>query len=86
MSEFLAVGLLAKRFGLPIVPHVGDMGQIHQHLVLFLHIAFGNELVFLEHIPHLRGHFCFPAEVQDGRYRTPEQPGCSTDLRELAGK
>jgi L-fuconate dehydratase len=66
-----------------VVPHVGDMGQIHQHLVLFLHIALGNELVFLEYIPHLRGHFLFPAEVHAGRYRTPEQPGCSTDLIEL---
>lgn len=86
VSEFLAVGLLAKKFGLPIVPHVGDMGQIHQHLVLFLHIALGNEPVFLEHIPHLRKHFVFPAEVHDGRYRTPEQPGSSTDLKELAAK
>lgn len=83
VSEFLAVGLLAKQFGLPVVPHVGDMGQIHQHLVLFLHIALGNEMVFLEHIPHLRAHFLFPAEVEGGRYRTPMQPGSSTDLKGL---
>jgi L-fuconate dehydratase len=83
VSEFLTVALLAKRFGLPVVPHVGDMGQIHQHLVLFLHIALGNEMVFLEHIPHLREHFLFPAELEGGRYRTPEEPGCSTDLKEL---
>lgn len=84
VSEFLAVALLAKRFGLPVVPHVGDMGQIHQHLVLFLHIALGNEMVFLEHIPHLREHFLFPAELQGGRYRTPEEPGCSADLKALS--
>lgn len=86
VSEFLTVGLLAKGFGLPVVPHVGDMGQIHQHLALFLHVALGNDVVFLEHIPHLRAHFRFPAEVHDGRYRTPEHPGCSTDLMELSGK
>jgi L-fuconate dehydratase len=80
----LAIALLAKKFGLPVVPHVGDMGQIHQHLVLFLHIALGNEMVFLEHIPHLREHFLFPAELECGRYRTPEEPGCSTDLKELS--
>ena len=34
VSEFLAISLLARRFGKPVVPHVGDMGQIHQHLVL----------------------------------------------------
>ena len=84
VSEFLTVSLLAKKFGLPVVPHVGDMGQIHQHLVLFLHIALGNELVFLEHIPHLSDHFLFPAQVEDGYYRIPGQPGCSTDLKELA--
>jgi L-fuconate dehydratase len=84
VSEFLTVSLLAKKFGLPVVPHVGDMGQMHQHLVLFLYIALGNELLFLEHIPHLRSHFIFPAEVHAGRYRTPQEPGSSTDLKELA--
>jgi L-fuconate dehydratase len=83
VSEFLAVGLLAKKFGLPIVPHVGDMGQIHQHLVLFLHIALGNEALFLEYIPHLRAHFAYPAELEGARYRTPQEPGASTDLKEL---
>jgi L-fuconate dehydratase len=58
VSEFLTVSLLAKKFSLPIVPHVGDMGQVHQHLVLFNHIALGHELSFLEHIPHLKNqHF-----------------------------
>jgi L-fuconate dehydratase len=84
VNEFLAVSLLARKFGLPVVPHVGDMGQIHQHLVLFLHIALGNEIVSLEHIPHLRAHFLSPAEVEGGHYRTPQQPGCSTDLKELS--
>jgi L-fuconate dehydratase len=80
VSEFLVVSLMAKKFGLPIVPHVGDMGQIHQHLVLFNHIALDHEVVFLEHIPHLREHFVFPAEVAGGVYKTPQQPGASTDM------
>jgi L-fuconate dehydratase len=81
VSEFLTVSFLAKKFSLPIVPHVGDMGQLHQHLVLFNHIALGHELSFLEHIPHLRGHFVFPASVADGRYKTPQEPGASCDLK-----
>jgi L-fuconate dehydratase len=81
VSEFLTVSLLAKKLGLPVVPHVGDMGQLHQHLVLFNHIALGHEVLFLEHIPHLRGQFVFPALVEDGRYRTPEEPGASCDLK-----
>ncbi|MBI5688675.1 MAG: mandelate racemase [Verrucomicrobia bacterium] len=81
VSEFLAVSLLARRFGVPVVPHVGDMGQLHQHLVLFNHIALAHEVVFLEHIPHLRSHFVHPADVSDGVYRTPQEPGASCDLK-----
>jgi L-fuconate dehydratase len=80
VSEFLTVSLMAKKFGLPIVPHVGDMGQLHQHLVLFNHIALDHEVNFLEHIPHLKEHFVFPAEVNDGFYKTPQEPGASSDL------
>ncbi|HWK79609.1 MAG TPA: enolase C-terminal domain-like protein, partial [Thermomicrobiales bacterium] len=80
VSEFLAVSLLARQAGLPVVPHVGDMGQIHQHLVLANHIALGLEPLFLEYIPHLRGHFAHPAVVEGGRYRTPQEPGSSSDL------
>jgi L-fuconate dehydratase len=80
VSEFLTVSLMARKFGLPIVPHVGDMGQLHQHLVLFNHIALDHEVIFLEHIPHLKEHFVFPAEVNDGFYKTPQQPGASSDL------
>ena len=80
VSEFFTVSLMAKKFGLPVVPHVGDMGQLHQHLVLFNHIALNHELVFLEHIPHLKEHFAFPAQVTDGFYRTPQEPGASADM------
>jgi L-fuconate dehydratase len=80
VSEFLTASLLARKHGLPVVPHVGDMGQIHQHLVLFNHIALGHEVLFLEHIPHLRTHFTHPARVEGGVYRTPQEPGSSCDL------
>jgi L-fuconate dehydratase len=83
VSEFLAVALLSQKFGLPVVPHVGDMGQIHQHLVLFNHIALGQPVIFLEYIPHLRHHFVNPAIVEGGVYKTPEVPGLSADLVEL---
>jgi L-fuconate dehydratase len=67
----------------PVVPHVGDMGQLHQHLVLFNHIGMGHEALFLEHIPHLRAHFTNPALIKDGFYLTPETPGSSCDLLAL---
>lgn len=81
VSEFLAVSLLAKKFGVPVVPHVGDMGQIHQHLVLFNHVGLDLPVIFLEHIPHLRDHFVHPVRVEDGVYRTPQEPGSSSDLK-----
>jgi L-fuconate dehydratase len=81
ISEFLTVSLLARKFSLPVVPHVGDMGQIHQHLVLFNHIAMGHPVVLLEYIPHLRRHFAHPAQVEGGVYATPQVPGCSSDLK-----
>jgi len=86
VSEFLTVSLLAKKFLLPVVPHVGDMGQLHQHLVLFNHIALAHDVLFLEHIPHLRNHFVSPALVADGCYKTPQEPGASCDLKLTSGK
>jgi L-fuconate dehydratase len=81
ISEFLTVSFLARKYNLPIVPHVGDMGQIHQHLVLFNHLALGHEALLLEHIPHLRDYFVHPAKVERGVYQTPQEPGLSCDLR-----
>ncbi len=81
VSEFLAVSLLSRKFGIPVVPHVGDMGQLHQHLVLFNHIALGHEVIFLEHIPHLRDHFAHPCQVTGGVYQTPQEAGSSCDLK-----
>ncbi|MDB5156746.1 MAG: mandelate racemase [Mucilaginibacter sp.] len=84
VSEFITISLLCKQYGIPVVPHVGDMGQLHQHLVLFNHIAVGHEDLFLEHIPHLQEHFVHPVLIRDGRYQTPQEPGSSCDLKELA--
>jgi L-fuconate dehydratase len=80
VSEFITVSLLAKKFGVPVLPHVGDMGQIHQHLVLFNCIAIGHPETFLEYIPHLSSHFAHPVDLRDGRYQTPQIAGSSTDL------
>jgi L-fuconate dehydratase len=81
VSEFLTVSLLCRKFGVPAVPHVGDMGQLHQHLAFFNHIALGHEAIFLEHIPHLREHFVHPCKVEGGVYQTPQEAGASCDLK-----
>jgi len=81
VSEFLAVSLLCRKFDVPVVPHVGDMGQLHQHLVLFNHIALGHEALFLEHIPHLKQKFVNPVQLENGCYLTPQNIGSSCDLK-----
>ena len=80
ISEYLAVSILATQFPVKVIPHVGDMGQIHQQLVLFNHIALAHEKLFLEHIPHLRDYFVHPATIENGCYVTTDVAGCSTDL------
>ena len=81
VSEFITVSLLCKKYGIPVVPHVGDMGQLHQHLVLFNHISLGHEALFLEHIPHLQKHFLQPVKIENGVYETPREIGSSCDLK-----
>jgi L-fuconate dehydratase len=83
ISEFLTVSLLARQFGLPVVPHAGDMGQIHQHVSIFNHIALGHKKLFLEYIPHLKDYFAHPVLARDGFLQCPQEPGLSCDLREL---
>jgi L-fuconate dehydratase len=81
ISEFILISLMSKKFNIPVVPHVGDMGQIHQHMVLYNHIAMGHDALFLEYIPHLQEHFVHPAVITDGHYITPQEPGASSDLK-----
>lgn len=82
VSECIVIAMMARVFGLRVLPHVGCMGQISQHLVLFNHVALGHEAVFLEHIPHLRPYFVAPATCEGGRYVTPREAGASSDLWE----
>jgi L-fuconate dehydratase len=83
VSEFITVSLLSRKYGIPVVPHVGDMGQLHQHLVLFNHISLGHEALFLEHIPHLQSKFIHPVQIREGYYLTPQEPGSSCDLKDI---
>lgn len=80
ISEFILISLMSKKCGVPVIPHVGDMGQIHQHLVLFNHIAVGHPNLFLEAIPHLRQYFRYPVMLENGYYTVPQVPGITCDF------
>ena len=80
ISEFILISLMSKKYGVPVIPHVGDMGQIHQHMVLFNHIAVGHPNLFLEAIPHLRQYFKHPVMLENGYYAVPQVPGSTCDF------
>lgn len=80
ISEFLLISLMSKKCGVPVAPHAGDMGQIHQHMVLFNHIALGHPHLFMEYIPHLRKYFKNPIVVENAKFVTPQAPGSSCDF------
>lgn len=81
LPEYLAVALMAAKAGVTVLPHAGDMGQIHQHLIYFSRCRLGMAEFPLEMIPHLAEHFAEPCVLVNGRYRTPQAPGSSTRLR-----
>ena len=76
ITEWLRVADLALAYRLPVVAHVGDMGQVHVHLS-YAHPAAAR----LEYIPWIRECFTEPIRVQDGYYVRPEQPGAGATLR-----
>ena len=70
VTEFWQVADLARCYSLPVVPHVGDMCQVHQHLC-FAHPACS----LLEYIPWLRDWMEVPARIEGGHFVAPEEPG-----------
>ena len=84
-NEFLAVLLLAAKFGKPVCPHAGGVGlcEVAQHLSMIDFIAVSGrwDEAMTEHASHLHEHFVHPIEMQGGRYRAPLAPGFSTEMK-----
>jgi L-alanine-DL-glutamate epimerase-like enolase superfamily enzyme len=77
ITEWLKIADLADCYNLPVVPHVGDMMQIQQHLV-----AATQNCPLLEYIPWGREIFEHPVQIRNGRAELPTAPGASTDIRD----
>jgi L-alanine-DL-glutamate epimerase-like enolase superfamily enzyme len=73
VTEYIEVAHLARAFRLPVAPHAGDMSQAHVHLAYW-----HPSTVLLEYIPWIKDHFREPANVRDGAFLRPQQPGAST--------
>jgi L-alanine-DL-glutamate epimerase-like enolase superfamily enzyme len=73
ITEFLQVVDLALAYRLPIAPHAGEMSQVHVHLSYWLQAT-----PALEYIPWIKDAFAEPANVVDGYFQRPLQPGAGT--------
>jgi L-fuconate dehydratase len=85
VNEVVAVLLLAAKFGVPVCPHAGGVGlcELVQHLAAFDYVAIGGDLEdrVIEYVDHLHEHFVDPVTVERARYRAPEAPGYSAEMK-----
>ncbi|KAH7156743.1 L-galactonate dehydratase [Dactylonectria macrodidyma] len=83
VNEVLAILLMAKKFGIPVVPHSGGVGlpEYTAHLSTIDFVVVSGKLSLLEYVDHLHEHFFHPAQVIDGYYRTPTEAGYSVEMK-----
>jgi L-alanine-DL-glutamate epimerase-like enolase superfamily enzyme len=79
VTEFIQIAHTVHSHRLPVVPHIGDMGQVHVHLA-YWHPA----STMLEHIPWISHCFSDPARVEDGSYVRPQLPGAGCTPKQEA--
>lgn len=83
VNEVLAVLLMAKKYGVPVVPHSGGVGlpEYTQHLSTIDYVVVSGARSVLEYVDHLHEHFRHPAVIRDGYYQTPAEPGYSVEMK-----
>lgn len=79
VTEWLQVAADASAHGLWVVPHAGDMMQVHQHLIA---ATFARQPAMIEYIPWTLEVYEQPCRVERaGIVELPELPGASTRVR-----
>lgn len=83
VNEVMAVLIMAKKYGVPIVPHSGGVGlpEYTQHLSTIDYVVVSGKLSVLEYVDHLHEHFLHPSVIKDGYYQTPMEPGYSVEMK-----
>jgi len=85
LNEVFAVLLMAAKFGVPVCPHAGGVGlcEYVQHFSILDYICVSGSLEgrVTEYAEHLHDHFVHPVEVSGGRYRVPQAPGFSVEMK-----
>lgn len=79
ITEYIQVAHTAHSHRLPVIAHVGDMGQVHVHLS-YWHPA----TPMLEYIPWIKDSFVEPIRIEDGHYVKPQMPGAGCTLTEAS--
>lgn len=82
VNGVLAILLLARKFGVPIVPHSGGVGlpEYTQHLSTIDFVAISGNTSVLEYVDNLHEHFLTPARTGEGFYITPTESGYSVQI------
>jgi L-galactonate dehydratase len=84
LNEVLAVLLLCKKYGVPVVPHSGGVGlpEYTVHMSHIDYIVVSGERSMLEFVGSLHEHFVTPVEVKGGYYQAPTGPGFGVRMKE----
>jgi L-alanine-DL-glutamate epimerase-like enolase superfamily enzyme len=77
VTEWLRIAHLAQGNGLWVVPHAGDMMQVHQHLVAAIGAP---KPAMVEYLPWGLEAFEDPVRVTDGILTLPDAPGASSTI------
>jgi L-fuconate dehydratase len=85
LNEVLSVMLLAAKFGVPVCPHAGGVGlcEYVQHLSIIDYICISGSLEhrLTEYANHLERHYENPAQMREGRYLLPTEPGYGARIK-----
>lgn len=85
VNEWLAVVLMAAKFGVPVCPHAGGVGlcEYAQHVSIFDYVSVSGLLDgrILEYVDHLHEHFIDPVRIAGGRYLVPTSAGYSISMK-----
>jgi L-alanine-DL-glutamate epimerase-like enolase superfamily enzyme len=76
ISTWCEAAALARAYGLPIVPAVWDMMQVHIHLC-----AAAQNVLMLEYVPWLLHIFKTPVRFEDGFLQLSDELGAGTEIR-----
>jgi L-alanine-DL-glutamate epimerase-like enolase superfamily enzyme len=81
VSEWLRVAAAAQAASLPVMPHAGDLMQLHQHLVAATSTDFKPTI---EYLPWGLDVFEHPVQMKGSTVVLPQRPGASSAISRSA--